>query len=191
MSVIDLQREYAEREFIPIIERDAAELLIDTCKAARPTKILEIGTAIGYSGLIMLQASPTSTLTTVDIDEDRLALAEEWFEQAGVKDRVRIICEDASYLLTLLEDRFDFVFLDGPKAHYSSMLPDILRLTRQGGIIFVDDVGYQGLVDNGEYPPHKHRTIVTNMRKFIEDVAALGLAAERYDVGQGVMIIRR
>ena len=189
-DVIAEQKALALEKFIPIMDDEGSALLVETVRNEQPEKILEIGTAIGYSGTLMLTASPKATLVTVDIDEERLSYAEEFFEAAGLSKRVRIIKEDACYLLTLLEEKFDFVLLDGPKAHYSSMLDYLLKLTTEDATIFVDDVGYLGLVDNGDYPKHKHRTIVTNMRKFIERVESdATLVSERY--GQGVMIIKK
>lgn len=191
-EVIALQREYAENFHVPIIEDASLELLKSIVLARKPKKILEIGTAIGYSGLIMLSLSEEAFLTTIDIDEERLDLAEEYFRLANVDNRVRIIEEDANYVLTLLEGEYDFIFLDGPKAHYKSMLPHILRLLSKGGIIFVDDVYYHGWVKGNEYPSHKHRTIITNMRAFIKAVEEdIGLKATSYEVGQGIMVIEK
>jgi caffeoyl-CoA O-methyltransferase len=190
-EVLLWQEQYAKDNFIPIIEKGAAELLYKQVEQRAPKRILEIGTAIGYSGLLMLKASPDSTLVTVDIDDKRLNVAEDCFKKANVQDRVKIIKEDANYLITLLEEKFDFILLDGPKAHYKSMFPHLLQLTDKDSIIFVDDVGYLGLVDNGEYPKHKHRTIVVNMREFLNYVGNLkGISYERVDVGQGVLIVK-
>lgn len=192
----DLLREieqYAEQYHVPIIEKDAAETLYNSVKEARPYKILEIGTAIGYSGLLMLSAAPdTCTLTTVDIDTQRLEVAEKNFELGGVTDRVTVIEEDANYLITLLQGSYDYIFLDGPKAHYQTMLPYLLELLSPKGILFVDDVGYHGWVDDGTYPKHKHRTIITNMRSFLKGVEEnKNIKSKRIDVGQGVLIIEK
>ena len=189
-DVLDEQRAYAKEKFIPIMLDETAKFLSESVSSAQPKRILEIGTAIGYSGLLMLKASPMASLVTVDIDEERLLKAEEYFEAAGVRDRVKIIKEDACYLLTLLEEKFDYVLLDGPKSHYLAMLPYILKLTTDEATVFVDDVDYLGMVDGDDYPAHKHRTIVTNMRKFRDHVTNdATLITER--LGQGVMIIRK
>lgn len=192
----DLLREieqYAEQYHVPIIEKDAADVLYNSVKEARPNKILEIGTAIGYSGLLMLSASSDNcTLTTVDIDTQRLELAEKNFEKGGVSDRVTVIEEDANYLITLLQGSYDYIFLDGPKAHYQTMLPYLLDLLNSNGILFVDDVGYHGWVDDGTYPKHKHRTIITNMRSFLKCVEEnANIKSKRIDAGQGVLIIEK
>ncbi len=191
-KVFDLQRKYAEEFHVPIIEAEGLALLRKLVEERKPERILEIGTAIGFSGLNMLSLSENSFLTTIDIDSQRLEKAEEYFSLAGVEKRVKIIEDDANYILTLLEGEYDFIFLDGPKAHYKSMLPHILRLLAKGGIIFVDDVYYHGWVKGDAYPQHKHRTIITNMRSFIKAVEEDDtLKVTSYEVGQGLMVIEK
>lgn len=186
-------KSYAKERFVPIIEHPADEFLRETVRKRQPKSILEIGTAIGYSGILMLSVcSNESKLITCDIDVSRLAIAEKYFERANLSGRVKIIEEDANYLITLLEDKFDFIFLDGPKGHYETMLPYLLDLLSDNGMIFVDDVGYHGWVDDGSYPKHKHRTIITNMRSFIKSVTEnKNLKMQRMDVGQGVLLIEK
>ncbi len=186
-------RKYAKDNFVPIIEPPADMFLKETVSKRKPHSILEIGTAIGYSGLLMLSvASNDCTLLTVDIDSERLEIAERYFKKAGVWDRVKVLEEDANYLITLLEQKFDFIFLDGPKGHYETMLPYLMNLLTDDGMIFVDDVGYHGWVDDGTYPKHKHRTIITNMRSFIKSVSEdKNIKSQRIDVGQGVLLIEK
>lgn len=186
-------REYALTEFVPIIEDDALNVLLNSVSDVKPKAILEIGTAIGYSGIAMLSVAPNDcSLTTVDIDTDRLTLAERNFKEARVSDRVKIIEEDANYLITLLDQKFDFIFLDGPKGHYQTMFPYLLNLLSDKGMIFVDDVGYHGWVDDGKYPKHKHRTIITNMRAFLKSIEEnKSIISKRVDVGQGILIVKK
>lgn len=186
-------REYALAEFVPIIEDDAMETLLKSVTEIQPKAILEIGTAIGYSGIAMLSVAPTDcSLITVDIDVERLTIAEKNFKEAGVLNRVKIIEEDANYLITLLDQKFDFIFLDGPKGHYQTMFPYLINLLSDNGMIFVDDVGYHGWVDDGNYPKHKHRTIITNMRSFLKSVEEnKNIISKRLDVGQGVLIVKK
>lgn len=192
-ELLDEIREYATRFNVPVIEEPAARVLVETVANKKPKTVLEIGTAIGYSGLLMLSAaSPDCLLTTVDVDDERLCLAEKNFKKAGVEKRVKIIQEDANYLLTLLDGKFDFIFLDGPKGHYQTMFPYLIDLLTDDGTIFVDDVGYHGWVDDGTYPKHKHRTIINNMRAFLKSVENdTKLKTKRIDVGQGVLIVEK
>lgn len=192
-ELLEKINEYATIHNVPVIEKPAGDLLRKIVAEKQPKSILEIGTAIGYSGLLMLDsAGEDCFLTTVDIDDERLLQAEKNFKSAGVEKRVKIIQEDANYLLTLLDEKFDFIFLDGPKGHYQTMFPYLLNLLSDGGIIFVDDVGYHGWVDDGTYPKHKHRTIINNMRAFLKSVENDSeLKTQRIDVGQGVLIVQK
>ena len=158
-----------KRDFVPILADGAAVALAATL-ADKPRRILEIGTAIGYSGLLMLGVAPRAEMVTLDIDPDRLERATTRFVQAGAQERVRVIREDAMTFLSMTDMTFDFVLLDGPKAHYADMLPDLVRILEAGGRIFVDDVNYLGLVAGEEPVIHKHRTIVGNMRTFVKQV---------------------
>lgn len=192
-ELLEKINEYAIIHNVPVIEEPAGELLRKIVAEKQPKTILEIGTAIGYSGLLMLDSADENCfLTTVDVDDERLVQAEKNFKLAGVEKRVKIIQEDANYLLTLLDERFDFIFLDGPKGHYQTMFPYLLDLLADDGIIFVDDVGYHGWVDDGSYPKHKHRTIINNMRSFLKSVESdPNLKSQRIDVGQGVLIVQK
>lgn len=192
-DLINELKQYGESHFVPIIESPADELLKDFVYKRQPHSILEIGTAIGYSALLMLSVAPDDcNMLTVDVNCDRLSIAEHYIKKAGLSERVRIVEEDANYLITLLEDKYDFIFLDGPKGHYETMLPYLIDLLNDGGMIFVDDVGYHGWVDDGQYPKHKHRTIITNMRSFIKKVSEdKNLKSQRIDVGQGVLVIEK
>lgn len=192
-EILNELKSYAKENFVPIIEEPADSYLKEVVGKRKPHSILEIGTAIGYSGLLMLSvASDDCTLLTVDIDSERLDIAERYFKKAGVFDRVKVLEEDANYLITLLEQKFDFIFLDGPKGHYETMLPYLLNLIEKDGMIFVDDVGYHGWVDDGSYPKHKHRTIITNMRSFLKSVNEnKKIKSQRIDVGQGILLIEK
>lgn len=182
----------ARNAFVPVMAEDSAALLADQVYTRKPLRILEIGTAVGYSGLLMLGASPEAKLVTIDFDEGRLETARTNFSALGVSSRVQIIAEDVYYALPLLSGTFDFILLDGPKGHYREMLPTLLTLLSDAGCIFVDDVAYLGLVDGKDYPEHKHRTIVTNMREFIAATTNdTHLMVRQYPTTSGVLTIEK
>lgn len=161
--------EEGKRDFVPILSDDAAVSLAQILDMEQPKRILEIGTAIGYSGLLMLGLT-NAQLVTIDIDQDRLERAQIHFGEANVGERVRVIQDDAVAVLGMMDMTFDFVLLDGPKGHYLDMLEDLIRVLKSGGLVFADDVDYLGLVQGDEKVVHKHRTIVTNMRAFVQAV---------------------
>ena len=185
---------YAKENFIPIIRPKSRQILMDEVKKASPSKILEIGSAIGYSGLCMLFASSAS-LVTIEKDEGRTAMARQNFERYNVTERVQLINDDALKVLTNLAEegsQFDFVFLDGPKGQYHKYLPLLTKLLVKGGTLFADNVSVMGLVDSTEPIAHKHRTMVVNMRKFLSDVSSsTQFESQILKVEDGILIAKR
>ena len=185
---------YAKENFIPIIRPNSREILIAEVKKLSPSKILEIGSAIGYSGLCMLFASSAS-LVTIEKDEERVTMARQNFERYNVAKRVQLINDDALKVLTNLaeeEAKFDFVFLDGPKGQYHKYLPLISKLLVKGGTLVADNVSVMGLVDSTEPIAHKHRTMVVNMRKFLSEVTSSSQFESRIlKIEDGILIAKR
>lgn len=185
---------YAKENFIPIIRPKSRQILMDEVKKASPSKILEIGSAIGYSGLCMLFASSAS-LVTIEKDEGRTAMARQNFKRYNVTERVQLINDDALKVLTNLAEegsQFDFVFLDGPKGQYHKYLPLLTKLLVKGGTLFADNVSVMGLVDSTEPIAHKHRTMVVNMRKFLSDMSSsTQFESQILKVEDGILIAKR
>lgn len=179
---------FAREHFIPVLLDDTRDLLIDTVSSLQPSSILEIGTAIGYSGTLML-LSTSATLTTIELSEESIAIAENTFKENGVYDRVTQLHGDAKDVLPTIEGKFDFIFLDGPKGQYIRYLPYLENLLNQGGVIFADNVLYRGMVESTEFIPHKKRTIVVNLRKYLNEVTNSGkFDTIVHKVGDGVAI---
>ncbi len=185
---------YAKENFIPIIRPNSREILIAEVKKLSPSKILEIGSAIGYSGLCMLFASSAS-LVTIEKDEERATMARQNFERYNVAKRVQLINDDALKILTSLAEegsQFDFVFLDGPKGQYHKYLPLISKLLVKGGTLVADNISVMGLVDSTEPIAHKHRTMVVNMRKFLSEVTSSSQFESRIlKIEDGILIAKR
>lgn len=185
---------YAKENFIPIIRPNSREILMAEVKKLSPSKILEIGSAIGYSGLCMLFASSAS-LVTIEKDEERATMARQNFERYNVAKRVQLINDDAlKVLINLAEEeaKFDFVFLDGPKGQYHKYLPLISKLLVKGGTLVADNISVMGLVDSTEPIAHKHRTMVVNMRKFLSEVTSSSQFESRIlKIEDGILIAKR
>ncbi len=183
-------REFARVNFVPIVRPKTSEILIEKIKEINPKNILEIGTAIGYSGLLMLNNS-SANLVTLEKDEKMFNLAIQNFEKEGVSDRVNIILGDCKDYIEKEVGKFDFIFLDGPKSHYVEYLPHLVKMLNKGGMIFCDNVLFQGLVKCENEPPKKFRTIVNNLRKFLEIVENdKMLNSQVLDIEDGVCIIK-
>ena len=195
MNQEELIKVDANRRGVPIIREESHNKLIEIVKKVNPKTILEIGTAIGYSGTIMLKSSKESELTTIELDEKNFKMAEENFKAFKLSNRVTQLSGDAYVVLEELATTFhkyDFIFLDGPKGQYIKYLPIIKRLLNDGGILFADNVLYKGMVKSKEFIPHKKRTIVMNLRRFLDSIQSdIDFACDLEEVGDGVMIAKK
>lgn len=174
---------------IPVSSDETLAFLLTCVKMAKPQRILEIGTAIGVSGLAMLNACKNARLTTLEVNNDFANEAKRNFADAGVGDRVTLLQGDAAQILPTLEGCYDFVFLDGPKVQYIKYLPYIKKLLNVGGTLFSDDILMYGWV-NGEKPvPPKRRMLVEHIREYLKALQSdKDLFTQIVDVGNGVAL---
>lgn len=185
-------KQFARERFIPVMLDDTRELLYDTVRLAKPARILEIGTAIGYSGIVMLSACG-ATLNTIEFDEASANAARANFAEFGYADRVNLFVGDAREIISLLTGTYDFIFLDGPKGQYKVFLPYLTDLLEVGGTLVCDNVLYKGLVEHvPSNPRHKHITVARNMRAFLDEITT----SPRYKtvlhrVGDGVTVSQK
>lgn len=181
---------YAAHKFIPIIHKEASDVLLYFIQTERPRRILELGTAMGYSSIRMAEASGDSTVDTIERDPAMIALAKANVTAFGLAHRIRILEGEIDEVLPTLPGPYDFIFIDGGKSHYRSYLERCLEIISPGGLIICDNVLVRGLVAH-EGVERKHSTIIQNMRSFIEDVA---LDNRFYSmvlpVGDGLLIIK-
>ena len=189
MDLLQLEK-FARERYIPVMLDDTKELLFATVRERKPKRILEIGTAIGYSGIVMLSASVHATLNTIELDERTAELARANFKEFGLDKRVNIFVGDAREIVPQLTGSYDFIFLDGPKGQYEVFFPYLTDLLEVGGTLVCDNVLYKGLVEHvPDNKRHKHITVARNMRAFLDDVTT----NERYStilhrIGDGVTI---
>lgn len=184
-------REFARKNFVPIVREKTSKLLVQKIKEINPSNILEIGTAIGYSGILMLENSK-ARLVTLEKDEVMKKIAIENFKQENFSERVELIFGDAFEYIQGKPEKFDFIFLDGPKSQYVKYLPFLLEMLQDNGLLFVDNVLFQGLVKSNMEIPKKHRTIVNNLRKLFETVENDNkIESELLDIEDGVLLIKK
>lgn len=153
---------------VPVADDETLQFLLLTLQMTKPTRILEIGTAVGLSGVAMLNACPNAKLTTIELEEERYVEAKQNFADFGVSSRVNAYLGDAGEILSMMDGQFDFVFLDGPKAQYEKYLFDIKRLLRRGSTLFSDDVLLYGWVSGEEPTPQKRHSIVEKIRAYLD-----------------------
>ena len=162
---------YAKQNNIPIAEPETARLLSVLTQLKHPLRVLEIGSAIGYSSIIMSRGlGDGGSILTLEYDPDMVRIARENIDRAGLSGVITVAEADAKeYLAYIDEDEcFDLIFLDGPKAHYINMLDDMVRLLRPGGLLVSDNVLFKGMTaDDGHFARRKV-TIIHRLREYID-----------------------
>ncbi len=185
-------REIAKEEGEPVLRDKSFELLLKTVREKRPARILEVGVNVGLSGIAMLLSSTTSSLSGIEIDEEKAKIARENYKKFGVSDRAKIFLGDAGEIIPILTGKYDFIFLDGPKGHYYEFLLNLLPLLNKGGILFADNVLFRGYTLGTVKTPHRYNTTKHSMEKFLKTVTETeGLKTTVYDMEDGVTITEK
>lgn len=186
---ISALRKNALERGIPVADDETLQFLLLTLSATQPKNILEIGTAVGLSGVAMLSILPSARLTTIELEEERYLEAKGNFEKFGFQNRVNAYLGDAGEILSMMDGEFDFVFLDGPKAQYEKYLFDLKRLMKRGAVLFADDVLLYGWVSGVEPTPQKRHSIVDKIRSYLETITNdKDFITSVLDVGDGVAL---
>ena len=195
MNKIKEIEKFGRENLYPIILSDSAEVLIKLIRENKPKKILEIGTCIGYSGsLILTNGLDDSILTTIELNENSANIAMNNFKDLGLDTRVDLRIGDAKYILQELDEKYDFIFLDGPKGQYKNYFPYLKNLLKQNGILFADNIYFKGLVlkSEDEFISRGIRTIVKNLRVFIQQIKDdLDFQTDFLEIGDGISISRK
>lgn len=161
--------QFAQETYVPIIRKEMESFLQVMIGIKQPRRILEVGTAIGYSALIMAQAMPADcTITTIENYEKRIPIARENIKRAGMESRITLIEGDAMEVLPKLDGTFDFIFMDAAKGQYIHFLPAILERMPEGGILISDNVLQEGdLIESRYGITRRNRTIHSRMREYL------------------------
>ena len=159
----------ALRDHVPIIRRETQSLLKVLLELTAPSRILEVGTAVGFSALLMSTYGPGECrITTIENYEKRISAARENFKKAGKEKQITLLEGDAQKVLKTLEEPFDFIFMDAAKGQYIHFLPDILRLLVKGGILISDNVLQDGDIIQSHFAvERRNRTIYKRMREYL------------------------
>lgn len=164
--ILEMEK-YAEEHNVPIVTKEVTEYLKFIVRSNNIKNVLEVGTAIGYSGILMAKEIEKNNgkLYTIEIDEERYNLAQENFKKSGLKNIVSIK-GDAVEEIKKIDENFDFVFIDASKGHYLEFFEDSYKLLNKNGIIFIDNIMFRGYLYK-EYPK-RFKTIVRRLNEFIE-----------------------
>lgn len=194
MNNIELKKikEKALEEHIPIIMDDTLEVISSELRRIEPRKILEIGTAVGYSAICFSEfLSENGRIDTIEREKERVEEAKRNIIKAEVEDKINIIEGDAVEILPTLNESYDVVFIDASKGKYPFFLKEALRMLEEKGIIFADNVLYKGYVMSN-YNKHKQRTAVRNLREFIAELQNnKNLETKILEVGDGLAIAKK
>lgn len=184
-------KQKALEEHIPIIMDDTLEVIEKELKSNPPKRILEIGTAVGYSAMCFSEfLVEGGKIDTIERDEERIKEAKKNIKNVGVEDKINIYEGDAVEILPTFNEKYDMVFIDAAKGKYPFFLKEALRMINENGIIFADNILYKGYVMS-DYNKHKQRTAVRNLREYIKEVSENpNLKTEILEVGDGLAISR-
>ena len=180
---------FSKAHYVPIIQKETMHFLKFLMSVIKPEKILEIGTAIGYSSLVFSQyLKEGGKIITVELDEDMAKIAIENFKKAQNKS-IKLIIGDGGDVLLNTNEKFDVVFLDANKSLYLQSLPDIKRILKKGGVLIADNVLYKGMVASGELETFRKKTLVKNLRDFLYEISNDGcFTTSILPIGDGISV---
>ena len=165
---------FAKEYKVPIINENGRKVFIEIVQKYKPQRVLEIGTAIGYSALLTAYyGNEKVKITSLELDEERAKQAQTFIDKSIYKDNIHIILGDAGVNIQKLnpEEKFDMIFIDAAKGQYPDYLNKVMPLLSEQGIILADNVLYRGYVMSEEKPPRRYKTIVKRLREYISLVS--------------------
>ena len=157
---------------VPIIRKEMGNLLKVLLQLVQPERILEVGTAVGYSSILMRENMPHNcTITTIENYDKRIPVAKNNFKRAGKEDVITLIEGDALEVLKTLDGPYDFIFMDAAKGQYINYLPDIKRVLRKGGLLISDNILQEGEIVESRYAvTRRNRTIHARIREYVYEL---------------------
>lgn len=187
---LKIMEKYAEENHVPIIQPEVAQLLRILLKTNKPKNILEIGTAIGYSAIIMANNTSKETkIISIERRNDMVKLAEENIKKHDYSNKIEILEGDAIEVLPTLKNKYDFIFLDAAKGHYMDFFTESMSLLRVGGIIVSDNVLFKGMVASDNLVIRRKKTIVKRLREFLRYINEIeGYTSSVIPIGDGLAI---
>lgn len=185
--------EYAKQNAVPIIQKESGKFLELMVSITRPKRILELGTAIGYSAIMMAEALGGDVhIDTIERDENMINEARNNIEKYGFKDKITVLSGDCLEVLQSLEGKYDFIFMDAGKGHYNHFHPYCMKLLSEDGIIVADNVLFRGMVASRDLVKRRKITIVKRMKSYLEMVSEDdSLITSVIPMGDGISVTKR
>lgn len=168
-EVLETIEQEALDSFVPIIRKEMQSFLKVLLAMKKPMSILEVGTAVGFSALLMSEnVSEDCKITTIEKYEKRIPIARENFKRAGKEEQIELLEGDALEILKGLQESYDFIFMDAAKAQYIYYMPEVLRLLKNGGVLVSDNVLQDGdIIESRFAVERRNRTIHSRMREYL------------------------
>ncbi|OBR94819.1 MULTISPECIES: O-methyltransferase [Clostridium] len=171
-GILNEMEEYARLNSVPIVHKEVARFLELMITVKKPLKILELGTAIGYSAILMsLSSHKKSHITTVERDKHMIEIARENVKKYKFEQHIDIIEGDCLEVLKSMKEQYDFIFMDAGKAHYNHFLPYCLKLLNEEGMIVADNALFRGMIASDELVKRRKITIVKRMREYLNTIS--------------------
>lgn len=187
--------DFAKENKVPIINENGRKVFIEIIKKYKPQRVLEIGTAIGYSALLATYyGAENAKIISLELDEERAKQAQDFINQSAYREQIEIILGDAAENIEKLDKnyKFDMVFIDAAKGQYPDYLQKVLPLLADDGIILADNVLFRGYVMSEEKPPRRYKTIVKRLREYIAMVSDTDkFTTEIFENGDGLALTKR
>ena len=185
--------DFAKENGVPIAQKETIKFLEFMVSMKKPLRILELGTAIGYSAILMYEAAGTNPhITTIERNEEMIKQATLNIKAFNLDDKIKIESGDCLEVLEKLEEPYDLIFMDAGKGHYNHFLPHCLRLLKEDGIIIADNVLFRGMVASDDLVKRRKITIVKRMRKYLDMVSEdKSLVTSVIPMGDGIAITKR
>lgn len=184
---------YAKENSVPIIQKEVGKFLELMITLKGPVRILELGTAIGYSAILMeLSSKNTAKITTIERDSSMVTIARDNIKKHGFENNIEVIEGDCLEVLANLNEKFDLIFMDAGKGHYNHFLPHCLRLLDNKGMIIADNVLFKGMVASKELLIRRKITIVKRMKSYLELISNNDeLITSVIPMGDGIAVTTR
>ncbi|MBE7055323.1 MAG: O-methyltransferase [Ruminococcaceae bacterium] len=179
-----------EESYAPIVQKSTEQLIVTLLKTIKPKRVLEIGTAVGYSAILMADNLPhDSSIITIERYKKHADIAVDNVFSSGYEKKIKVIEGEAAEVLHWLDGGFDFIFLDAAKGQYIEFLPDILRLLNSGGVLLSDNILYHGMIEDEEKVERRKITIVKRLHMYLEEIMRSPLLTTSIiPIGDGVAL---
>lgn len=163
-------RQEGETNNVPIIHREVGEFIKTILKIQKPKKILEIGTAIGFSSIFFASCTEDSKIITIEIDEDMVDIARSNIIKYGFEDRIEVIEANALEAIPKLDESYDFVFIDAAKGQYINFFKLVEEKLQSGAVIISDNILFRGMVGDDDLVKRRKITIVKRLREYLDNL---------------------